>query len=133
MNRHDSGTLCNEERSCEHALTADQSEADEALAQSERVVTAMIDLGEMVSEQIIALTKQQMEINQEFSEHCARHFQALCRYADSPERLAEQKALVDDLRARVDRHAEALYRIWSGGHATLSSIFERTELPSSSN
>lgn len=128
MNSYVTETLSSGERQLKpEALTADQSEAHEVLAQSENVVTAMIDLGEMVSEQIMALTTQQMEINQEFSEHCARHLQTLCHYADSPERLDEQRALVDDLRTRVDRHAEALYRIWSGGHGALAGIFERTE------
>lgn len=104
-----------------------QRASQQALDASERVVTAMIDLGELTAQQILSIAAQQMEINDDFSEHCAAHFDTLCTHADSQELLDKQRELISDLRQRVDRHAEVLYRIWSQGHRTLATIFERID------
>ncbi|WP_420427507.1 hypothetical protein [Algiphilus sp.] len=104
-----------------------QQASRQALEASERVVTAMIDLGELTAQQILSIAAQQMKINDDFSEHCAAHFDTLCTHADSQELLDKQRALIHDLRQRVDGHAEVMYRIWSEGHRTLASIFERID------
>jgi len=104
-----------------------QHASQQCLDASERVVTAMIDLGELTAQQILSIAAQQMKINDDFSEHCAAHFDTLCAHADSQELLDRQRELIFDLRHRVDRHAEVLYRIWSEGHRTLATIFERID------
>lgn len=101
--------------------------SQQCLDASERVVTAMIDLGELTAQQILSIASQQMKINDDFSEHCAAHFDTLCAHADSQELLDRQRELIFDLRQRVDQHAEILYRIWSEGHRTLATIFERID------
>ena len=104
-----------------------QHASRQALEASERVVTAMIDLGELTAQQILSIAAQQMKINDDFSEHCAAHFDTLCTHADAQELLEKQRALISDLRERVDGHAEVMYRIWSEGHRTLATIFERID------